>query len=337
MPTLRMMLFALLSILAWIAPGYSDVSVEARQAADRLVIEGKQLGDAGRVLEAIERFKAAETKYPRAIHGCNIGLAYAQLKSYPQALLFLEQCRSRATGPMPAWVEARYQRTLETLRQGGYSAVEIVTDPTGAEVQIAGFGKDETFVAPRTVWLSSGEAEFVVSREGYVSQHRTLTLSSQTQRLEVNLVRVPTAIQEPVKPTPVETTTSVVPATTVNVLAPAPSASPPRGRFIFKVTGSVLFGVGALAAAVAWVPSYLGVDKVKVPVGDPKYNAYKEKQRQSEHVTYPIVFVTTGIVALAGVGILVAGFRLPAPKSKTVSFRLSPELGGGSIDVEGRF
>lgn len=315
---------------------------EARKSADRLVLEGKRLGDAGRVMEAIERFKAAEAKYPRAIHGCNIGLAYAQLKSYPQALLFLEQCRSRATGPLPAWVEARYQRTLETLSQGGYTAVEIVSDPAGADVQVVGFAKDETFTTPRTVWLSTGEAEFQISREGFVPQRKTLKLVGKSGRLAVTLQRVPVpepvapprATPEPVAPAP---TATPAPPSAVAAPLPAPKA-PATGRTSLKIAGGTLLGIGALVAAIIWIPSKLELeDQRKKAVDEPTRAAFADTKHNVYYVRYPAFFVSTGIVALAGVGILVAGFKLPASRSSSVSLRLVPEVGGGSLHVGGRF
>ena len=329
-----------LVIVAGPATGRADESEDARKSADRLVLEGKKLGDAGRVMEAIERFKAAEAKYPRAIHGCNIGLAYAQLKSYPQALLFLEQCRSRATGPLPAWVEARYQRTLETLNQGGYTAVEIVSDPAGADVQVVGFAKDETFTTPRTVWLSTGEAEFQISREGFVPQRRTMTLAGKTGRLAVTLQRVPVpepappprTAPEPIAPTP------TTPATPAAIAAPPPAPqAPPKGRTSLKIAGGTLFGIGALASLVGWVPGFVELRSIAVPKNDPGYGAFDRKRDQLYKSTYPILFATTGVVTLAGVAILVAGFKLPASKSSSVSLRLVPEVGGGSLHVGGRF
>lgn len=339
----RALLVSLLVALSGIgiarAETSSDPTAEARAAADRLVIEGKKLGDAGRVMEAIERFKAAEARYPRAIHGCNIGLAYAQLKSFPQALLFLEQCRSRATGPLPGWVEARFQKTLETLRAGGYSAVEIITDPPGAEVHVVGFARDESFVAPRTVWLSSGEAELSVSREGYVSERRTLKLTAQTQRLEVKLQRVP----EPVRPPPDEPKPIPTPTPPVAVVPP-PSLTPPppaHGRPALKIAGGVLLGVGVVVAGVGWVPGFIAQrDAAKLATAQPtveNQQAYTRQKHRTQDIIYPTVFAVGGAVALTGVGILVAGYLLPASNSKMVSFGMGPELGGGSAFVAGRF
>lgn len=334
------------AIVAGSATARADDVEDARKSADRLVLEGKKLGDAGRVMEAIERFKAAEAKYPRAIHGCNIGLAYAQLKSYPQALLFLEQCRSRATGPLPAWVEARYQRTLETLNQGGYTAVEIVSDPAGADVQVVGFAKDETFTTPRTVWLSTGEAEFQISREGFVPQRKTMTLAGRTGRLAVTLQRVPVAepappprpTPEPVAPAPAPTP----PAPTATVAPPPTPKAPATGRTSLKIVGGTLFGIGAVLAATTWVPAKLEVEDLKskangTPENDPLRDDFKKAQHRLYYTIYPAAFITTGIVALAGVGIMVAGFKLPASKSSSVSLRLAPEVGGGSLHVGGRF
>lgn len=122
-------------------------------AADALVAEGARLGGEGRLEEAILRFKAAEARFPRALHDCNIGLAYARLGRLPQAHWFLSRCQRRATEPLPEWVAPRLETTLSQLRAGPYAPVRIETSPQPAPVTISTFAPDESVSPPADVWL----------------------------------------------------------------------------------------------------------------------------------------------------------------------------------------
>ena len=50
----------------------------AEERADALMREGAALGDKALWDEAIERFRASDREFPRAIVACNIGLAHAR-------------------------------------------------------------------------------------------------------------------------------------------------------------------------------------------------------------------------------------------------------------------
>jgi hypothetical protein len=137
------------------APAGEPVEAPA-STADALVAEGARLGGEGRLEEAILRFKAAEAAMPRALHDCNIGLAYARLGRLPQGHFFLTRCQRRTTDPLPDWVTPRIETTLAQLRAGPYAPVRIETAPAPAPVTISVFAPDETVDPPADVWLPQG-------------------------------------------------------------------------------------------------------------------------------------------------------------------------------------
>lgn len=156
-----------------------EIGVEQpKTAADELVRDGARLGKAGDYEQAVDRFKRAEAMFSRAIHDCNIGLAYARWNKLGRAHAFLDRCRSRAVEALPAWVDKRARAVMEELRNGSYAPVEILADHVGATIQVSTFAADEVFGAPRVVWLPFGEHVIVVSLSGYQPQRRTLTIDS---------------------------------------------------------------------------------------------------------------------------------------------------------------
>ena len=72
-----------------------DVSSAKRERADELVEEGNRLGAAGTLDDAITRFKEADLLVPRAIHACNLGLAYSRQLKWVDAHFYLRVCRRR--------------------------------------------------------------------------------------------------------------------------------------------------------------------------------------------------------------------------------------------------
>jgi tetratricopeptide (TPR) repeat protein len=195
----------------------------ARQQADALVREGKAAADAGRLLDAITAFHRAEALLPRAIHDCNIGLAYARLERWPQALLFLESCRARTTEGLRDWVPPRIAEAERKLAAGSFAPIEVTATPAGARVTASSL--DETFTAPRRVWLPFGETHLTASAAGYVDEKRTVAITSRApQTIDLALHPPPVATVEPpaTAARPAETTATRPVETTA-----APPATPP--------------------------------------------------------------------------------------------------------------
>jgi hypothetical protein len=168
------------------APARAD---DARTRADQLVQEGATLGEQGRFADAIARFRAAEALYPRAIHDCNLGLAYRLWQRPAEAYLYFHRCTRRATGALPRWVAPEQRRVLTALTTGGLTPVEITPSPAGALVAISNFADGELFVTPLTAWLPPGPHALSIRRAGYRTTRVEITCRS------VEPVRVTTALQ----------------------------------------------------------------------------------------------------------------------------------------------
>src|SRR5207244_1267948 len=72
-----------------------------------LEARGQELAKASEYSQAIEVFKQADAKRPRAAHACMIGLAYLRRELWPQAELFLALCEHRAVpgDQPPDWID----------------------------------------------------------------------------------------------------------------------------------------------------------------------------------------------------------------------------------------
>ncbi len=156
--------------------GHADTP---RAAADRLVLEGVKLGEAGRYEAAIAKFKDAEARFPRPIHQCNIGLAYTLWRRWPEALVYLDRCRAQSTEPLPAWVSEHTDVATTALEAGRFAPVEVTTRPQDALVTVAGFLADEQFTTPITLWLPFGRHELRASKDKNGIARRDVVITSR--------------------------------------------------------------------------------------------------------------------------------------------------------------
>ena len=97
-----------------LAPLVVVLSARIARADDVADLEarGEELARQSEYTQAIEAFKAADLRKPRATHACMIGLAYMRRELWPQAELFLALCEKRATpgDQPPSWIdEAEHQ------------------------------------------------------------------------------------------------------------------------------------------------------------------------------------------------------------------------------------
>jgi hypothetical protein len=159
---------------------------------DDLVAQGESLAKQAEWSRAIDAFKAADAKRPRAKHACLIGLAYTRRELWAEAELFVSICKQRATAddPMPDWAEEA-QRTLSAkLAASNADAIAItVTPPTAlAMVNVSSFAPGETFT-PRTIHLAPGTHVITVTAPGYKPSKRDITVTGNNsqQHIEVRL------------------------------------------------------------------------------------------------------------------------------------------------------
>lgn len=165
---------------------------KAEKKADRLLAEGKKLGEDGEPEKALEKFREAERAFSRPVHLCNIGIAYETMGNLPLSLLYLERCREKAQS-FPKWLAAKHGEVAAELART-HAPVEIIVNPRRAKVRVSAFGDDEPLVSGERVFLPRGEWTVVATRKGYQEREATVTVRNLAgQRLDVSLDRVPGA------------------------------------------------------------------------------------------------------------------------------------------------
>src|SRR5260221_8824836 len=148
---------------------------------DDLVAQGEELGKQAEWSRAIDAFKAADAKRPRAKHACLIGLAYTRRELWAEAELFLSICRQRASAgdPVPDWAEDAHKQLSEKLAASNASPVTITVKPAGAisQVSVSSFAPGESF-APRTIHLAPGTHVITVTAPDFKPARRDVTIAN---------------------------------------------------------------------------------------------------------------------------------------------------------------
>jgi len=157
-----------------------------------LVASGEELAKQGEWSRAIDAFKAADAKHPRAKHACLIGLAYTRRELWGEAELFLSICQQRAStdDPAPEWLAEAQHTLADKLAAAGAAPVTIAVAPSEAiaMIGVSSFAPGETFT-PRTIHLPPGTYTITVSAPGYKPERRELTIAGGApQDLKVALV-----------------------------------------------------------------------------------------------------------------------------------------------------
>jgi hypothetical protein len=169
--------------------------VAAADEADDLAARGEELAKQGEWSRAIDAFKAADEKRPRAKHACLIGLAYTRRELWGEAELFLAICKQRAdaSDPAPDWL-ADAERTLgEKLSAASAAPVAITVEPATAAalISVSSFAPGETF-APRTIHLAPGNHVLRATAPGYYPATREITVAAGApQSVVVQLHHLP--------------------------------------------------------------------------------------------------------------------------------------------------
>jgi hypothetical protein len=171
-------------VLAIVRTSYADDVTD-------LVAKGEALAKQGEFSSAIDAFKQADAKQPRAEHACLIGLVYTRRELWPQAELFLARCRARATDgdPVPTWLPKVEQQLAEKFVADGVAPVTIVVTPSTAKAQltVSSFAPDETF-EPRMIHLAAGHHTVDVTADGFVSASREVVVeTSAPQTITIDL------------------------------------------------------------------------------------------------------------------------------------------------------
>jgi hypothetical protein len=269
---------------------------------DDLQASGEQLARDGRYGDAIAKFKEANHLEPRPIFACLIALAYTRKENWPQAELFLSQCRERQSAgtQLPDWVPEAENQIKEKLAAAGLVAVTISVRPSNAGVTltVSSFAPDETF-GPRTIYLPVGTHAIVARAPGYPEVKRVLEIhdSFKPLSMEIDLDAAPVRPQ------------------------------PRRGALLLK-GGAVTLGVGLLSYAVfgyAWSKEKSIADSD--PTNDADYNKYYDLYTYTRISTIALWTAGTGLV-ISGLVVRSIGHTETAP---AVSF--APTRGGGMVGL----
>jgi hypothetical protein len=301
-----------LCALVWVhAPRPARADEPPAAAADALVTEGARLGGEGRLEEAILRFKAAEARFPRALHDCNVGLAYARLGRLPQAHWFLSRCQRRATEPLPEWVAPRLETTLSQLRAGPYAPVRLETSPQSAPVTISTFAPDESVDPPADVWLPQATEVVLTARaadDAARGEARVRLPSPAPTRVLVE-VRASNPASAPVPASlPAPVPTPEAPFLAEPAPAPVESASPSWPWWLTAGGGLAVVGGGLALASAAGL-----AEDARAASSAGRYDDLRDRAELRWGAGWALV--GAGAVAL-GVGLTQAlwGSEDPAPR-----------------------
>jgi hypothetical protein len=172
-------------VVCAIAAAAAAARADNRREADDLAARGEELAKQGEWTRAIEAFKAADAKHPRAKHACLVGLAYLRRELWAESELFLSICRQRASAedPLPDWVDAADGQLRDKLAKAGAAAVTIDVAPPAALalVTVSSFAPDESFT-PRTIHLAPGTYIVTAAAPGYRGARQELTIADASPR-----------------------------------------------------------------------------------------------------------------------------------------------------------
>lgn len=306
------------SVLLTITGSVPAAHAQSKQKqADALAVQAAKLGRAGKLAEAIARFKAAEALYPQAAYVCNIALAYVRLKRWAQAHLFLSSCRARwirdESRPLPTWVDRRSRQALAKLQAGAFAAIRFSSTPAGATVSVSAFLPDETFTTPRVVWLPTGRHTVTATKAGFKKLEQPLDVKADGNNT-IQLEAVPVVKPQP-KPDPPPATKRpepkpdpTPPVVRKPIVEPTPKPIPAtRSRAVPALVTAAGIGL-AVAGGITHVFAVRARDDAEAAQTDTAFMELRDRFRTRRMFTYG--FYTAAIVATSiGAYLLLRGDR----------------------------
>jgi hypothetical protein len=145
---------------------------------------GEQLARESKFAEAIDEFKLADAAAPSPAHKCLIALAYTRRELWPQAEIFMAQCRADRADQLPPWVPEARALVAARVAEANVAPVTVVVDPAGvgARVSVSSFAPDETFAPGTTIHLPPGHHVLVASAAGYPQTERAIDVVDRSPR-----------------------------------------------------------------------------------------------------------------------------------------------------------
>lgn len=330
------------------SPVRADEAAAARVRARGIAKEATALGRQGRFEEAIARFRDAERVSPRALHMCNIALAYTRLERWVEAHWHFVRCRDRweaeESRPLEPWVAPRIEAIASTLAEVDAARVLLSVRPAGARVEIPSLAPGEQ-VQVGEVWLAFGTHQVVVSHPGYMDQTLTLEVADRSARTVVAQL-VPRPPQpppaepvQPVAPDPVSAPAERDPVATAgpvleSVAVTDPSSSrldhgPRDLRWLGWSGVGLAVAVGALGGGLH-VAAVASSDRVEdLPEDDPGLDDELSSFRRLRASAIAGYGVAAVLLAASGVVLLKRRGRNGAPAVKARA-----ALGGAMVSVE---
>ena len=307
------------ALVAAVAVTLAARVVEADGAGDpaALVAEGEDLARRGEYSRAIARFKQAEGIEPHAANGCRIGLAYLRRELWPQAEIFLAQCRQRSSAgdPAPEWLDEAEKELANKLAEVDVAAVDIGVAPAAAAalISLSSFAPDERF-APRTIHLPPGTYTLTVSAPGYRDAQTTVTVADRSPQ------KVAVALEQEVAP----------PVRSPGPPAPQPPAdhAPPSSRSTW-----ILVGAAGLAAVGGAFHVLAFRERSELADAGDRNDPFGYDDHEGRFDAYRAVTIGcyAGAVIAAGVGVWL---RIGDRRDRAVAVRPSVEPGRALLVLE---
>ena len=299
--------------------------------ADALVREGAALAQAGKLGDAITRFKAAEAKLPRVLHLCNIGVAYAKLGRPDRAQLFFQRCRMGSKAAEWKTIAKTADDVDRALARGGFGELTLEIDPGDAKVSVSTLDDDEAFRARDVnhLWAPLGQVTVIATKDGLAPQKLTvraeagkpatikLILTASTPEPEPE--PAPEPAPEP-EPTPTPTPASRLPPPDSASRAPS---SRRTWSYVTLAAGGALLGTGLWAHTSALDRKSDAETFAPGPEFDDANSAYESRR-------------TLAYGLYAG-GAIVAGLGTYLFFTSGTSATATPSDGGATVWLTGRF
>lgn len=283
-----------------------------KERANALVEQGSKAAKTD-LNKAIALFKEAEKVFPRAVHHCNLGLAFVRLKDWPRTYMYLDRCRrrwSKSDGAAPPWIVTRLKQAAGELAAGEYAQVLLRITPSDARVTVSAFAADEPIEAG-AVWLPFGEHTITAAKPGLPTRQQKVSITDRTRRTVTLDLAPATTTNEP-KPAVASPPPTTQPAAAPRRDAPRASRTVP---WVVTISG----GVTLVAAGVSHL---IAIDKLDTANNTTLENGFHDKNRTYRRWRG----ATIGLYAVGAVGVG-AGLYLLRRASQKKS-RGGPTVGG---------